>query len=70
MSYHIDYTDGAFKEDRAFKNTVNGYLDVWSSGTDFGAYAAYFDASSSSSIYGNSAAVTPLSLSTSYILKY
>lgn len=33
-------------------------------------HGAYFDASRSSSVYGNSEVITPLSQSTLYILKY
>ena len=36
----------------------------------YGLGAYYFDASRSSSVYGNSNTVTPLSKSTLYILKY
>ena len=66
---HINYTDGAFKEDTAF-DKVYDYLDIWSSGTDLGVHASYFDASRSSSIYSASSTVQPNSTRILFLIKF
>ena len=59
------HADGAFYDSLNSPNHRDG---TESNVYGFGAY--YFDASRSSSVYGSSGTVTPLSKSTLYILKY
>ena len=58
----VTYCDGAFNPD-----FISAAWDYTSNG---GVYKAYFHASLSSTIYGNSTTVTPLSLSTKFFIKY
>lgn len=59
------YADGAFYDSL---NSLNHRDGTTSNVYGFGAY--YFDASRSSSVYGNSGTVSPLSKSTLYVMKY
>ena len=68
-SVDIDYTNGAFIRDRDY-HKINSFLDVWSSGTNFGAYAAKLDANKSNPIYGSSNTVQPSALLAKYCIKY
>lgn len=66
--YHL-YT-GAFAKGTIGVQPISGISDgiTWAEG--WGIVTEYFDASRSSTIYGNSGTVTPLSESTLMLIKY